>query len=64
MFTLVNGQVMKTSHAPEDLILSAVPLPRDLAKVILPEDMQVPLKLNLLVAGLGLLYGYRFPIYP
>ena len=41
LFTLVNGQVMKTNHAPENLIPSAKPLPRDLARQILPDDMQV-----------------------
>ena len=40
LFTLVNGQVMKTPSAPDNLIPSAVPLPKDLAKKILPEDMQ------------------------
>ena len=40
LFTLVNGQVLKTNHAPENLIPSAKPLPRDLAMQILPDDMQ------------------------
>merc|ERR1719510_1452034 len=42
LFTLVNGQVMKTSSAPDNLIPSAVPMPRDLEKRILPEDLQDP----------------------
>jgi len=40
LFTLVNGQVMKTNHAPENLIPTAKPLPRDLAMQILPDEMQ------------------------
>eukprot|EP00088_Acartia_fossae_P042345 TRINITY_DN4444_c1_g1_i1.p1 TRINITY_DN4444_c1_g1~~TRINITY_DN4444_c1_g1_i1.p1 ORF type:complete len:977 (-),score=309.52 TRINITY_DN4444_c1_g1_i1:209-2866(-) len=40
LFTLINGQVMKTSHAPENLIPSAKPLPRDLARQVLPEELQ------------------------
>ena len=40
LFTLVNGQVMKTSSAPDNLIPSAVPMPKDLQKRILPEDLQ------------------------
>ena len=35
------AQVMKTNHAPENLIPSAKPLSRDLARQILPDDMQV-----------------------
>merc|ERR1719147_141434 len=38
LFTLVNGQVMKTPSAPDNLIPSAVPMPKDLQKQILPED--------------------------
>jgi len=38
LFTLVNGQVMKTPSAPDNLIPSAVPMPKDLAKQILPEE--------------------------
>jgi hypothetical protein len=34
-------QVLKTNHAPENLIPSAKPLSRDLARQILPDDMQV-----------------------
>jgi len=40
LFTLVNGQVMKTPSAPDNLIPSAVPLPQDLAKKILPDELQ------------------------
>jgi len=40
LFTLVNGQVMKTPSAPDSLIPSAVPLPQDLAKKILPDELQ------------------------
>jgi len=40
LFTLINGQVMKTSHAPDNLIPSAKPLSRDLAKQFLPDDLQ------------------------
>eukprot|EP00092_Neocalanus_flemingeri_P019810 GFUD01021460.1.p1 GENE.GFUD01021460.1~~GFUD01021460.1.p1 ORF type:complete len:1720 (+),score=598.38 GFUD01021460.1:69-5228(+) len=40
LFTLVNGQVMKTPSAPDNLIPSAVPLPQELAKKILPEELQ------------------------
>jgi len=39
LFTLVNGQVMKTPSAPDNLIPSAVPLPHDLAKKILPDEL-------------------------
>ena len=46
LFTLVNGQVMKTSSAPDNLIPSAVPMPKDLQKRILPEDLQDPSKLS------------------
>jgi len=38
LFTLVNGQVMKTPSAPDNLIPSAVPMPKDLVKQILPEE--------------------------
>jgi len=38
LFTLVNGQVMKTPSAPDNLIPSAVPMPKDLAKQILPDE--------------------------
>jgi len=38
LFTLVNGQVMKTADAPDNLIPSAKPLPKDLAKRLLPES--------------------------
>jgi len=38
LFTLVNGQVMKTADAPDNLIPSAKPLPKDLAKRLLPEE--------------------------
>jgi len=46
LFTLVNGQVMKTSSAPDNLIPSAVPMPKDLQKRILPEDLQDGSKLS------------------
>jgi hypothetical protein len=39
LFTLINGQVMKTGHAPDNLIPSAKPLPRDLARQVLPEEL-------------------------
>jgi len=38
LFTLVNGQVMKTADAPDNLIPSAKPLPKELAKRLLPEE--------------------------
>jgi len=38
LFTLVNGQVMKTPSAPDNLIPSAVPMPKDMQKQFLPED--------------------------
>merc|ERR1719412_830098 len=37
LFTLVNGQVMKTDQAPENLIPTAKPIPEDLARRILPD---------------------------
>ena len=44
LFTLVNGQVLKTPSAPDNLIPSAVPMPKDLQKKILPEDEKLSKK--------------------
>lgn len=38
LFTLVNGQVMKTPNAPDNLIPGAKLMPQELAKRLLPED--------------------------
>jgi len=42
LFTLVNGQVMKTNEAPDNLIPSAKQMPEELAKRILPERQLNP----------------------
>jgi len=38
LFTLVNGQVLKTPSAPDNLIPSAVPMSKELQKKIIPEE--------------------------
>merc|ERR1712112_263380 len=38
LFTLVNGQVMKTANAPDNLIPGAKPMPTELAKRLMPEE--------------------------
>merc|ERR1719273_2808157 len=38
LFTLVNGQVMKTANAPDNLIPGAKPMPQELAKRLMPEE--------------------------
>merc|ERR1712110_132629 len=44
LFTLVNGQVLKTPSAPDNLIPSAVPMPKDLQQKILPEEEKLSKK--------------------
>ena len=38
LFTLVNGQVMKTANAPDNLIPGAKPMPTELAKRLMPDE--------------------------
>merc|ERR1712098_198142 len=44
LFTLVNGQVLKTPSAPDNLIPSAVPMSKELQKKIIPEEEKMSKK--------------------
>ena len=44
LFTLVNGQVLKTPSAPDNLIPSAVPMSKEMQKKMIPEDEKLSKK--------------------